>query len=92
MNCAIVSKVAGVTWLASSCVNTSVTKGTVIAYVGSWGNGHDGAYDADHLHLEIGTNGLDDSNQNPIDYYPLLADCQPERGNHYYDLANHVMY
>lgn len=73
-------------------VGTSVTKGTVIAYVGSWGNGHDGAYDADHLHLEIGTNGLNSSNQNPIDYYPLLADCQPERGSHYYDLANHTMY
>ena len=73
-------------------VGTSVTKGTIIAYVGSWGNGHDGAYDADHLHLEIGTNGLNSSNQNPIDYYPLLADYQPERGNHYYDLANHVMY
>lgn len=73
-------------------VGTSVTKGTVIAYVGSWGNGHDGAYDADHLHLEIGTNGLNSSNQNPIDYYPLLADCQPERGDHYYDLANHTMH
>ena len=72
-------------------VGTSVSKGDVIAYVGGWGKGHDGTY-SDHLHLEIGTNGLDDSNQNPIDYYPLLADYQPERGNHYYDLANHVMY
>lgn len=73
-------------------VGTSVSKGDIIAYVGGWGKGHDGTY-SDHLHLEIGTNGLDDSNQNPIDYYPLLADCQPERGDdHYYDLANHVMY
>lgn len=69
----------------------SVAKGDIIAYVGGWGNGHDGAYDP-HLHLEIGTNGLDNSNQNPIDYYPLLADCQPERGDHYYDLANHTMH
>ena len=73
-------------------VGTSVSKGDVIAYVGGWGKGHDGTY-SDHLHLEIGTNGLDDSNQNPIDYYPLLADCHNQKEEIiYYDLANHVMY
>lgn len=72
-------------------IGSSVAKGDVIAYVGGWGNGTDGTY-PDHLHLEIGPEALAGSSQNPIDYYPFLANCEPERGNHYYDLTNKQMY
>lgn len=69
----------------------TVSKGDVVSKVGGWGGGHDGTY-PDHLHLEIGTNGLAGSDTNPITYYPKLADCEPERGNHWYDLVNHSMH
>lgn len=72
-------------------VGDTVAQGDVIAYVGGWGEGHDGKYD-DHLHLEIGPEALAGSSQNPIDYYPLLANCEPERGNHWYDLAAKQMH
>ncbi len=64
-----------------------VSKGDVISQVGGWGAGHDGKY-PDHLHLEIGPEGLSGSSVNPIDYYPKLSGCEPERGEHYYDLVN----
>lgn len=78
---------------ASHAVNVGATvaKGDIVAYVGGWGNGHDGTY-TPHLHLEIGPESLAGSSQNPIDYYPFLSGYEPERGNHYYDLKNKQMY
>lgn len=70
-------------------VGQHISKGDVVSKMGGWGSGHDGAY-VDHLHLEIGTNGLEGSNQNPVDYYPLLAGHEPERGAHYFDLKTEV--
>ena len=68
----------------------TVSKGDIIGTVGTFGHGENGAY-PEHLHLEIGPESLTGSSQNPIDYYPLLADHQPDRGSHQYNLATHTM-
>lgn len=69
-----------------------VNKGDVVSKVGNYIGGGPSADMAYHLHLEIGPEGLTGSSVNPIDYYPKLSGCEPERGNHYYDLRSKQLY
>ena len=68
----------------------TVAKGQVIGTVGGYGPSGPNTYPM-HLHLEIGQEQLTGSKTNPIDYYPVLNGCEPERGGHYYDLKNKTL-
>lgn len=54
----------------------AVSRGTVIATVGGYGEGDPNFY-ADHLHLEIchGESEVTSSDEDPLDYFPKLKGC-----------------
>ena len=62
-----------------------VQMGQIIGYSGDFSGGHHGGT-SPQLHLEIGTNGLAPSNENPADYLPFLYQFIPHEDGKAIDL------